>query len=86
MLGIESSCDDTGVAVVRASDGAILGQAVTGQVASLAELELGKRIKSHLHSYCTCSSRMLLLCGFCASYTDTVMSQSCACWTLDDEK
>ena len=26
MLGIESSCDDTGVAVVRASDGAILGQ------------------------------------------------------------
>ena len=33
VLGIESSCDDTGVAVVRASDGAILGQAVTGQVA-----------------------------------------------------
>ncbi len=32
MLGIESSCDDTGVAVVRASDGVILGQAVTGQV------------------------------------------------------
>ena len=32
VLGIESSCDDTGVAVVRASDGAILGQAVTGQV------------------------------------------------------
>ena len=27
VLGIESSCDDTGVAVVRASDGAILGQA-----------------------------------------------------------
>ena len=26
VLGIESSCDDTGVAVVRASDGAILGQ------------------------------------------------------------
>ena len=32
VLGIESSCDDTGVAVVRASDGAILGQAITGQV------------------------------------------------------
>ena len=31
MLGIESSCDDTGVAVVRASDGAILGQAIANQ-------------------------------------------------------
>ena len=34
VLGIESSCDDTGVAVVRASDGVILGQAITGQVRS----------------------------------------------------
>ncbi len=31
MLGIESSCDDTGVAVIRASDGAILGQAIANQ-------------------------------------------------------
>ena len=31
MLGIESSCDDTGVAVIRASDGAILGQALAQQ-------------------------------------------------------
>lgn len=31
VLGIESSCDDTGVAVVRASDGAILGQAIANQ-------------------------------------------------------
>ena len=31
MLGIESSCDDTGVALLRASDGAILGEAVVGQ-------------------------------------------------------
>ena len=40
MLGIESSCDDTGVAVVRASDGAILGQAVTDQVAHSPFLKL----------------------------------------------
>ncbi|BDA44870.1 tRNA N6-adenosine threonylcarbamoyltransferase [Coccomyxa sp. Obi] len=32
VLGIESSCDDTGVAVVRACDGAILGQAIANQV------------------------------------------------------
>ena len=31
MLGIESSCDDTGVALLRASDGAVLGEAVVGQ-------------------------------------------------------
>ena len=31
MLGIESSCDDTGVALLRSSDGAILGEAVVGQ-------------------------------------------------------
>ena len=31
MLGIESSCDDTAVAVVRASDGAILGHAIANQ-------------------------------------------------------
>jgi hypothetical protein len=40
VLGIESSCDDTGVAVVRASDGTILGQAVTGQVHSPATFTL----------------------------------------------
>ena len=34
MLGIESSCDDTGVAVVRASDGAILGHAIANQARS----------------------------------------------------
>ena len=31
MLGIESSCDDTGVAVVN-GDGQILGEALAGQV------------------------------------------------------
>eukprot|EP00640_Fibrocapsa_japonica_P001671 CAMPEP_0113937604 /NCGR_PEP_ID=MMETSP1339-20121228/4192_1 /TAXON_ID=94617 /ORGANISM="Fibrocapsa japonica" /LENGTH=485 /DNA_ID=CAMNT_0000940437 /DNA_START=108 /DNA_END=1568 /DNA_ORIENTATION=- /assembly_acc=CAM_ASM_000762 len=36
VLGIETSCDDTGVAVVR-SDGAILGEAVVGQADIHAE-------------------------------------------------
>lgn len=32
ILGIESSCDDTGIAILRASDGMILGQAIANQV------------------------------------------------------
>lgn len=47
MLGIESSCDDTGVAVVRASDGAILGQAVTGQVAHSHPVKLQLHMMRH---------------------------------------
>ena len=35
MLGIESSCDDTAVAVLRTSDGAVLGHAVANQVSPL---------------------------------------------------
>ena len=35
VLGIESSCDDTGVAVVRASDGAILGHAIANQASAV---------------------------------------------------
>ena len=31
MLGIESSCDDTGIAILRVSDGAVLGQAIANQ-------------------------------------------------------
>ena len=31
VLGIESSCDDTGVAVLRVSDGKILGQSISHQ-------------------------------------------------------
>ena len=34
ILGIESSCDDTAVAVLRTSDGAVLGHSIAGQVAS----------------------------------------------------
>ena len=37
MLGIESSCDDTGVALLRASDGNILGETVVGQTAVHAQ-------------------------------------------------
>ena len=33
IMGIESSCDDTAVAVLRTSDGAILGHSIAGQVA-----------------------------------------------------
>ena len=32
VLGIESSCDDTGVAVLRTSDGAVLGHSIASQV------------------------------------------------------
>ena len=32
ILGIESSCDDTAVAVLRTDDGAILGHSIAGQV------------------------------------------------------
>lgn len=35
ILGIESSCDDTAVAVLRTSDGAILGHSIAGQVVLL---------------------------------------------------
>ena len=31
VLGIESSCDDTGIAILRASDSAVLGQAIANQ-------------------------------------------------------
>lgn len=34
VLGIESSCDDTAVAVMRASDGAVLGHSIANQVQS----------------------------------------------------
>ena len=32
ILGIESSCDDTAVAVLRTTDGAILGHSIANQV------------------------------------------------------
>lgn len=36
ILGIESSCDDTAVAVLRACDGAILGHSIANQVPLLS--------------------------------------------------
>lgn len=35
VLGIESSCDDTGVAILRGSDGEILGHSIASQVVIL---------------------------------------------------
>ncbi len=49
MLGIESSCDDTGVAVVRASDGAILGQAIANQAIHSSHTHKSQCTPLHAH-------------------------------------
>ena len=36
LLGIESSCDDTAVAVLRANDGAILGHSIANQACDVS--------------------------------------------------